>query len=76
VELIGIQVTSVTDRQLPDDDVTTLVSIGSSGHDERTRLRFSRISNARCADMIRSSASAGGPLSWSVHPVTAARAMD
>jgi hypothetical protein len=47
-----------------------------AGHDERTRLRFSRISIARCADLIRSSASAWGPLSWSVHPVTAARATD
>ena len=44
------------------------------GRDERTRLRFSRISIARCADVIRSSASASGPLSPSVHRVTGARA--
>ena len=44
--------------------------------DERTRLRFSRISIARCADLVRSPASASGPLSPSVHPVTAARATD
>ncbi len=36
------------------------------------RLRLSRISIARCADVIRSSASAGGPLSQSVHRVTGA----
>ena len=47
-----------------------------AGHDERTRLRFSRISIARCADLIRSSASAWGPLSQSVHPVTGAPATD
>ena len=41
-----------------------------TGHDERTLLRFSRISIARCADLIRSPASAWGPLSRSVHPVT------
>ena len=41
-----------------------------AGRDERTRLRFSRISIARCADLIRCSASAWGPLSWPVHPVT------
>jgi len=45
-----------------------------AGRDERTRLRFSRISIARCADVIRSPASAWGPLSQSVHPVTGARA--
>ena len=39
-----------------------------AGRDERTRLRFSRISIARCADLIRYSASAWGPLSRSVHP--------
>ena len=47
-----------------------------AGRDERTLLRLSRISIARCADLIRSSAYAWGPLSWSVHPVTAARATD
>jgi len=47
-----------------------------AGRDERTRLRFSRISIARCADLIRYSASAWGPLSRSVHPVTGARATD
>jgi len=35
----------------------------SRQNDERTPLRFSRISIARCADLIRSSASAWGPLS-------------
>ena len=45
-----------------------------AGRDERTLLRFSRISIARCADLIRSSASSWGPLSQSVHPVTGARA--
>jgi hypothetical protein len=43
-------------------------------HDKRTLLRFSRISIARCADLVRSSASAWGPVSWSFHPITAARA--
>ena len=47
-----------------------------TGRDERTLLRLSRISIARCADLIRSSAYAWGPLSWSVHPVTGARATD
>ena len=47
-----------------------------AGRDERTLLRLSRISIARCADLIRSSAYAWGPLSWSVHPVAAARATD
>jgi hypothetical protein len=47
-----------------------------AGRDKRTRLRFSRISIARCADVIRSSASAWGPLSQSVHRVTGARATD
>jgi hypothetical protein len=47
-----------------------------AGRDERTCLRFSRISIARCADVIRSSASAWGPLSQSVHRVTGARATD
>ena len=47
-----------------------------AGRDERTLLRLSRISIARCADLIRSSAYAWGPLSWSVHPVTGARATD
>jgi hypothetical protein len=41
-----------------------------AGRDERTRLRFSRISISRCADVVRYSASASGPLSQSVHPVT------
>ena len=36
-----------------------------TGRDERTLLRFSRISIARCTDLIRSSASAWGPLSVS-----------
>ena len=44
--------------------------------DKRTRLRFSRISIARCADLVRSPASAWGPLSPSVHRVTGARATD
>ena len=47
-----------------------------TGRDERTLLRLSRISIARCADLIRSSAYAWGPLSESVHPVTGARATD
>jgi hypothetical protein len=47
-----------------------------AGRDERTLLRLSRISIARCADVIRSSAYAGSPLSQSVHRVTAARATD
>ena len=47
-----------------------------AGRDKRTRLRFSRISIARCADLVRSSASARGPLSGSVHPVREARATD
>jgi len=47
-----------------------------TGRDERTLLRFSRISIARCADLVRSSASAWGPLSRSVHPVTGAAARD
>ena len=34
-----------------------------AGRDERTLLRFSRISIARCADLVRSSAYAWGPLS-------------
>ena len=51
-------------------------NVVQAGRDERTRLRFSRISIARCADVIRSSASAWGPLSQSVHRVTGARATD
>jgi hypothetical protein len=51
-------------------------NVDQAGRDERTRLRFSRISIARCADVIRSSASAWGPLSQSVHRVTGARATD
>ena len=47
-----------------------------AGRDKRTRLRFSRISIARCADLVRSSASARGPLSGSVHPVREVRATD
>ncbi|HYB48340.1 MAG TPA: hypothetical protein VED20_13445 [Streptosporangiaceae bacterium] len=47
-----------------------------AGRDERTPLRFSRISIARCADLVRCSASAWGPLSRSVHPVTRAAARD
>ncbi len=50
--------------------------VNEAGRDERTRLRFSRISIARCADLIRCSASAWGPLSWLVHPRTGARATD
>ena len=47
-----------------------------AGRDERTPLRFSRISIARCADLVRSPASAWGPLSRLVHPITGARARD
>ena len=47
-----------------------------TGHDERTLLRYSRISIARCADLVRSPASAWGPLSWSFHRVTGAGARD
>jgi hypothetical protein len=55
-------------------DVGWSARVIPAGRDERTLLRFSRISIARCADVIRSSASAWGPLSWSVHPVAGARA--
>jgi len=48
----------------------------TAGRDKRTRLRFSRISIARCADLVRSSASASGPLSQSVHPVRGVRTTD
>jgi len=54
-------------HELPDDD-------RHAWHDKRTRLRFSRISIARCADLVRYSASAWGPLSCSFHPITGARA--
>jgi hypothetical protein len=46
------------------------------GHDERTRLRLSRISITRSADLLRDSASFRGPLSCSPHPAAGARARD
>jgi hypothetical protein len=48
-------------------DVGWCVRVVQARRDERTRLRFSRISIARCADLIRSPASTWGPLS-SVSP--------
>ena len=47
-----------------------------AGHDERTRLRLSRIWITRSADLARDSASSRGPLSLSFHPAASARARD
>jgi hypothetical protein len=41
-------------------DVGCTLKVIETGRDERTLLRFSRISIARRADLVRSSASAGG----------------
>jgi hypothetical protein len=49
-------------------------SLIEAGRDKRTHLRFSRISIARCADLVRSSASAWVLCHDQVHPVIAAPA--
>ena len=46
------------------------------GHDERTRLRLSRISITRSAGLVRDSTSFRGPPSLSSHPAAGARARD